>query len=330
MKGPVRLVRHGAPEELAPLADDETWIRVAAEIGDDAHRALAEQIVMRPAIELSVGSGEDLEVLRWYRGLRRLSVDSRRLRSLDGLRHVAGSLERLDLGDTIPKVSLRPLSQLIGLRRLGMRGTWSDPESLSTLVSLERLSIGSIDLRLLRPLTELRRFQSGLGTVQGLELLPEIGRLELVELYRLRGPHDLAPLALIPTLRYLMLGSTRSITTLPSFAGSLDLRWVALDEMQGITDLQRVADAPNLEVLLLIGMPQLDADSLRPLLDHPSLRAGIWGFGSDRRNFAAQDLVPLPPEPFGYAASRGDGSPPTAPDPWNQPDWEGIRHPTET
>ena len=37
-----------------------------------------------------------------------------------------------------------------------------------------------------------------------------------------------------------------------------------------------LADA-HLEVLLLVGMNQLDAGSLRPLIGHPALRAGIWG-----------------------------------------------------
>ncbi len=134
-----------------------------------------------------------------------------------------------------------------------------------------------------------------------------------MDLYRLRGPHDLAALARIPTLRYLLLASTRSITSLPSFADSPELRWVALDEMRGITDLRPIAAAPNLETLLLIGMPQLEAEDLRRLVGHPTLRAGIWGLGSMRRNAAAQDLLPLPPS---GAESM----------PWNEPGWTGAPH----
>ncbi len=88
--------------------------------------------------------------------------------------------------------------------------------------------------------------------------------------------------------------------------------------MRGVTDLQPVADAPNLEVLLLVGMNQLDAGSLRPFIGHPALRAGIWGFGSKRRNEAAQSLLPLSPAP---GASMT---------PWNDPGWDGIRHPAQT
>ena len=139
-----------------------------------------------------------------------------------------------------------------------------------------------------------------------------------MELWRLRGEHDLASLGRISTLRYLVLDSTRSVTALPSLAACRDLRWVSLGEMRGITDLQPIADAPNLEVLLLVGMNQLDAGSLRPFIGHPALRAGIWGFGSKRRNEAAQALLPLSPAPGASMA------------PWNDPGWDGIRHPTQT
>lgn len=313
MSGLYRWVRHGTPDELEPLLDDETSVSVDAVVSDDVHQRIARLLAARPDARLEILAGEDLEMLRWYPRLRALGAHSLRLRSIEGLGHVASTLERLSLGDTLRPVSLRPIGQVTGLHRLGISGTWRDPATISGLTALERLGIGAIDVEMLLPLRELRRFASGLGTVQHLERLPEVGALELVELYRLRGPHDLSALARIPTLRYLLLASTRSITSLPSFADSPELRWVALDEMRGITDLRPIADAPNLETLLLIGMPQLQAEDLRPLVGHPSLRAGIWGLGSMRRNAAAQDLLPLPPS----------GAEPM---PWNKPDWTGAPH----
>ena len=313
-----RVVRTGDPEELAPLDPDETWIRVEDELPEVAWRALADLVADRPEVELSIEAGDDLEALRWFPGLRRLGARSVWLRSLDGLRHVHGSLERLTLGDTRRLVSLRPIEgTAASLRRLAMNGTWSDTDAISTLVGLERLGMGTIDLEVLLPLTGLTRFECGLGTVRQLDLLPEVGRLELVELWRLRGAHDLTPLAGIRTLRYLLLASTRSITHLPSFAACPDLGWVSLAEMRGITDLRPVAEAPALEVLMLVGMPQLDATALRPLVGHPALRAGVWGLGSARRNAQATRLLPLPP-------ANGE------PAPWECPDWDGIPSPWAT
>ncbi len=317
MRGRSRRIRFGAPDELVPLQPDETSIWVPRELDDDAWAAIGQLTAERTDVSLRVSGGDDLAWLRFTPTLRSLTVESLALRTLDGLRHARDSLERLTVGDTLGRVSLRPVGALGALRRLGVNGTWKDVDTLGSLRSLERLAIGSIDVELLLPLTRLQRFTSGLGTVRSLELLPDVGRLELVELYRLRGSHDLAPLAGIPSLRYLVLGSTRSVTSLPSFAGSPELRWISLDTMLGITELRPVAAAPNLEVLLLVGMRKLRVDDLRPLVNHPTLRAGIWGLGSERRNREAQELLPVPPGLL------------EAP-PWMQPGWTGIRHPADT
>jgi hypothetical protein len=315
--GSFRSVRSGTPDELGPLREDETWIRVTGELSTSTWRQLADTIAERPDVELSIEVGEDLEMLRWFPGLRRLAARSLRLRSIAGVRRVADPLEWLTLGDTLRPCSLEPLTGWSNLRRLSINGRWAAPATLSTLTGLERLGVGSIDLELLLPLTRLRRFECGLGTIRSLERLPDVGRLELVELWRLRGEHDLEPLARIPSLRYLILASTRSIARLPSFEDARELRWVALESMRGITDLRPIAAAPNLEVLLLVGMSQLDPDDLRPLVGHPSLRAGVWGLGSDRKNRAAGALLPVAP-------ANGNAIP------WNQPDWDGVADPSLT
>ena len=319
-----RWIQQGSKAELGPLAPDETVVRMMATFDEGIYRRIAELLASRPDVRLQTEHGEDLEFLQWFPGLRRFAAQSLRVQSIDGLRHVANTLEHLALGDTLRRLSRRPVGKLGQLRRLGINGSWRDLEAISALVRLERLGVGSVDLDLLRPLTSLRRFEGGLGTIRNLDPLPSIGELESIELYRLRGSHDLTSLGEIPRLVRLHLASTRSITSLPSLERCDSLRWLVLDTMTGITDLRPVAAAPNLEVLLLIGMRQLDAESLRPLVGHPTLRAGIWGFGSDRRNFAAQDLLPLPPEPFGYAISRRGERVAAEPVPWTQPGWDGI------
>jgi hypothetical protein len=315
--GRFREVRRGAPDELVPLEAAETSIWVSEVISEAAWGTIGQLLADRTDVSLRVSAGEDLEWLRFTPELRSLTAESLRLRSVEGLRLVAETLDSLTLGDTLKRVSLRPLAELQQLRQLGVNGTWNDIDTLGSLVGLERLGIGSVDVADLQPLQSLRRFTSGLGTVRSLELLPEIGALELVELYRLRGEHDLSSLARIPKLTYLVLESTRSVTSLPSFAGSPELRWVALDAMLGITDLRPVAAAPNLEVLLLVGMCKLRMEDLRPLVGHPSLRAGIWGLCSERRNRQARELLPLPPAP-------GEATP------WTEPEWTGVRHPAHT
>ena len=84
---------------------------------------------------------------------------------------------------------------------------------------------------------------------------------------------------------------------------SLAARSLRLGSLDGLRHV-----AGSLEELAL-------GDTLKRL----SMRAvGIWGFGSKRRNEAAQALLPLSPPPGASMA------------PWNDPGWDGIRHPTQT
>jgi hypothetical protein len=314
---PYRWIRSGDAAELVPLSAATQRVIVETELDASTWQRVADLLEPRPDVELSIQRGADLEMLRWFPALTRLDVGSLRLRTLEGIGHVHGSIERLTLGDTLRPVSMAPLAGAPRLERLGVNGSWRHPETLATLTSLRRLGIGSVEVEWLLPMRRLERFTSGLGTIRGIERLPEVGRLESIELYRLRGPHDLAVLAHIPTLQTLDLASTRAIERLPSFAESRSLTWVALGSMRGITDLRPLAAAPSLQVLLLVDMPQLAIDDLRPLVGHPTLRAGIWGLGSLRKNAEAAALLPLPP---------ANGEPP----PWDDPDRSGIRHPAAT
>jgi hypothetical protein len=101
-------------------------------------------------------------------------------------------------------------------------------------------------------------------------------------------------------LRELRVQSMSAVTELPSLRDLSHLRRVALDTMKGITDLRPVADAPALEELFLVAMCHLDPIALRPLVGHPSLRKGIWGLCSDRKNAEAWDLLPLGDPPWNY------------------------------
>ena len=314
---PIRWVRSGDEGELRGFDASVERVVVDGELDEATWRRIGELLSPLPDVELSIQRGDDIEMLRWIPGLRRLHVGSLRLRSLDGVGHVLPTLEWLALGDTLHPVSMAPLAGAPRLERLGVNGSWRHPETIASLTTLRRLGIGTVDVEWLLPLTALERFTSGLGTVRRLDRLSEVGRLEYVELYRLRGPHDLTPLARIPTLRTLLLESTRAIDRLPSFAESPSLHWVTLDSMRGITDLRPIAAAPNLTVLLLVGMSQLSVDDLRPLVGHPALRAAILGLGSLRKNVEAAALLPLPP-------ANGE------PAPWEDPERTGIRHPATT
>jgi hypothetical protein len=246
----------------------------------------------------------DLASLADTPGLRRLVVTSLRLRSWEGIGHVAGTLEHLGMGDTtLRPVSIAPIAEARGLRSLGLAGPVKDAGSIERLEHVEELSLRSVTLPNLEPLLPMSRLRSlwmGLGSTADLGLLPELAPLNELELWRIRGLSDVSVLGELPSLRTLRLQSMSAVTSLPSLARMAELRVLALDAMKGISDLTPVAEAPALEELLLVDMPQLGPHSLRPLVGHPTLRRGIWGFGSVRRNAAAYELLPLGDPPYGY------------------------------
>jgi len=322
-------------DQLAPLDANENVLQFSSLPSDEHLRRIAELLEPRPDVSLRVYGGydgtiSDLEFLRFFPFLRRFSADALygQLTSLEGLRHLPSSLERLLIGATKRRLSLAPIRRFGDLQTLFVEGPHSDFEAISGLTRLEDLTLRSVtlpDLSILLPLARLRKLDLKLGGTRDLRLLPRIGRLSYVELWLIRGLDDVGPVAEIETLQHLFLQALKQVTVLPSFAGSTALRRVDLQTMKGLDDLSPLAEASNLEILNLVDMRHLQPEVLRPFVAHPSLRAGIWGFGSDRRNFAAQDLLPLPPEPRGYAKARRGVSGPPEPAPWYRPDWDGFR-----
>jgi hypothetical protein len=309
-------------EDLAPLVPEHTTVQISSRLTDDDFRQLADFMADYPQVRLRVyggydGSIKDLDFLRFFPKLRRFSVDAiYELPSLDGIGLLSDELEDLLIGWTRSKrFSLRNLARFRRLRTLYLEGQQKDFAAIGELEALEDLTLRSItipDLSSLVPLRRLTSLDIKLGGTHDLALLPRIGRLTYVELWRIRGVEDVSPLAEIETLEQFFLQTLKRVTALPSFARSPNLRTVALDTMRGITDLTPVADAPKLELLRLIEMCQLEPEALRPFIGHPTLRDGTWGLCSDRKNIAAWDLLPIGDPPFNHPRS-------TAPDRFRQP-----------
>ena len=310
------------PEDLAPLVPEHTTVQISSRLTDDDFIRLADFMADYPQVRLRVyggydGSITDLDFLRFFPRLRRFSVDAiYELPNLDGIGLLSDELEDLLIGWTRSKrFSLRNLTKFRQLRTLYLEGQQKDFAALGELEALEDLTLRSItlaDLSALLPLRRLTSLDIKLGGTKDLALLPQIGHLTYIELWRIRGVEDVSALARIETLENFFLQTLKGVTTLPSFAESPNLRSVALDTMRGITDLAPLADAPRLELLRLIQMCQLEPEALIPFVGHPTLRDGTWGLCSDRKNIAAWDLLPFGDPPFNHPKS-------TAPNRFRQP-----------
>lgn len=290
-------------DDLAPMVPEHTTVQVSTRLADAEFRRLAAFMEGYPQVRLRVyggydGSITDLEFLRFFPALRRFSVDALyELPSLDGLRHLSDGLEDLVIGRTRSRrFSLRTLTRFRRLRRLVLEGQQKDIQALGELQALEDLQLRSISLRdlsALLPLEALRFLAIKLGGTRDLGLLPRVGRLEHVELWRIRGLEDVSSLADVPTLQGFFLQAMRGVTRLPWFGESTALRSGVLYTMRGITDLRPLAAAPNLEFLKLIEMCQLQPEDLRPFVGHPKLRRATLGLCSDAKNAAASGLLGL-------------------------------------
>jgi internalin A len=262
---------------------------------DDTSLArLAEFLTEHPELGLRVfagydGSITDLEFLRFFSGVQRVSIDLRyhALTSAEGLRYLSDELEELGLGATRRRLDLAPLARFTRLRRLGLEGHTKNIDVLSGITSLEDLTLRSItlpDLSLLSPLRNLRSLAIKLGGTKDLRPISEVGRLEYLEIWMVRGFSDLTPIAGMRHLRSLFLQALTRVSQLPDLRLCHQLERVYIEALKHLVDLRPLREAPSLRHLLLVDMPQLRWENVEVLKDHRTLQGLALGTGSRKRN----------------------------------------------
>lgn len=288
-------------EQLRPLETECRLLQIGEPMTEGEIQEIAALAADQPRVELRVYGQRtvtDLEFLELFPNLLRFTVEVFELKRMEGLRHLRPDLEHLGLGRTRSSThSLSILGRFHALRSLWVEGHHKDFDTVGTLESLERLSLRSLTLPGLSMLTDLdrlRSFELKLGGTTDLDALSEIGTIEYLEIWQVRGLTDLTPIAELKSLRYLFLQAVRRVASLPSFASLKNLRRAHIETMRGLEDLTPIADTPNLEQLLLVDMKHLSLDALRPFVGHPALRAASVGLGSIRKNEAARDILDLP------------------------------------
>jgi hypothetical protein len=164
-----REVRSPITEEmLRPALTGRGVVQFTSPLTDDDFPRLADWL--RPYPEMTLRAylrHRDLEFLRFFPFVRRFDVDAAYgLESLDGLRHLPDDLEHLAIGGTRRRLDLTGLERFSGLKALFLEGHTKHIDVISSLTSLENLSLRSITLRnlsLLLPLTRLRGLEIKLG-----------------------------------------------------------------------------------------------------------------------------------------------------------------------
>jgi hypothetical protein len=227
--------------------------------------------------------------------LESLSLDVFSLESFDVLRVVNPGLRSLALGQTrSKKPSLEPLSRFTGLRQLLIEGHRKDIEVLSVLRELEEVTLRSVtvtDLGFLRPLARLRSLDLKLGGIRNISAIAGMPSIKSLELWQILGLVDVDVAGQLPGLQHLFLQSLRRVVALPDLSAARSLRRVTLETMRGLRELAPLEHAPALEELLLLDPSPLAPEALVPALRNGSLKRVAVGFGSDRKNEAARELL---------------------------------------
>jgi hypothetical protein len=158
---------------LASLEPECRSVHLSGALTDGEAAQLAETMRPRPEVNFSVHarypwleSMDDLDYLRYFPWLKRLSLSARDLRNLDGLTHLL-NLRTLYVDAGPHRLSAAPLAELApSLRHLSLEGPVSRVDALSQLTGLITLTLRSVampDLSTLTPMTNLRGLDLKLG-----------------------------------------------------------------------------------------------------------------------------------------------------------------------
>jgi hypothetical protein len=235
-----------------------------------------------------------LDFLQHYKGLKRLSVDLYNLQSVEGVQHIADSLEYFVFGKTKKKIYVEFLARCGCLKGLYLEEHGIGIDAISKLKKLEELTLRSVtlpDWEIIATLPKLWSLDIKLGGTQNLAALSRLKSLKYLELWMVRGLSDLSVISELGSLQNLKLEALKNVTRIPSLRKLLKLRRIRLQLMKGLTYLSPLLEAKSLEDIITQAS-HLDPKAFTPLLKHPSLKAIGFGLGSDKKNNAVAAMFP--------------------------------------
>lgn len=304
-----------AIEMLSPLTEENLKrvtpltreIHFGTEFSEEDYERIAKTFDIAPNAVLKYwGIGGNLDFLRNFPNVRRLNLGLW-YDSLEPLNLISNLVDLKISPEPVKGFSLESLKHFSNLQRLSIVGSWEGgikeiPEfknsfsAVAQIPNLEVLFLHSVKLpgldifakmpklRSLTIVQSLIKELSGIGLAEGL--------LHLHLGYLLNKNVDFMHSA--KSLQYLSLDHLSGIEILPSLERLSNLRRVVLTSMKRLTNLSSIAQAPNLEDLVLDEEKYLKASDLECFAGHPSLKHVWTNMGSVRKDKAVGELLGLP------------------------------------
>ncbi|WP_345764681.1 hypothetical protein [Diaminobutyricibacter sp. McL0608] len=321
----VRSLRSPLTADMLRPPGASTSVQFDAALSADDYGRLNSWFAQYPEVRLRVYGfwTTDLGFLEHLTSVRNLGLGLWLLESYDGIQALPPEMVSLGLGDTKKRLSVAGLERFRNLRELWVSKNTKDIDVVSTLTSLEDLTLMSMklpDLSIVSNLVNLREFELALGGTQnltGLETLPKLSKLYI---WRVRGLTDLSIVSELKHLERLTISNLPHVAAIPDLSRLDQLEDVAfaalplvtaipdlsrpphlksfhLGDMRGIKDLRPLLSAPELETVSLIEMQHLKPEDVGILAANPTLRYVRAGLGSTRKNEEARRRVGLPEPP---------------------------------
>jgi len=287
-------------KQLSTINEKVGRVQFSAALTERDHKKLAQHLRQFPEIHVRAyelfGSPErNLDFLKHYKGLKRLCVHLEQLESINGIHHVADTLEYFEFGKTKRKFDLGFLTHCSRLKSLHLDNHSEGLEIISKLEALEALSLRSITLLHLEVVAsppKLMSLRILLGGTKNLSALSHVKFLKHLELYMVKGLSDITVISEIPSLQNIFLGCLRNVTAIPMLDKLQKLRRWSFQKMTSIKDLSPLLKARSLEDASFTCASHLKPEDFLPLTKHPALKSIGFGLGSNKKNNAVAAMFP--------------------------------------
>lgn len=180
--------------------------------------------------------------------------------------------------EIVAEESLDFLKHFRTLKWLLLRGPQIELNRYENLSSLEALRLCDVSQHSIESLFKLSQLQSlsicrSAGTpIKDLAPLTDIQSLRYLELAVLKLD-NIDSVNDFQNLEYLSLDKLNNLVELPDMSDLKRLRRLQLNTLKRLNDISAIAKIPNLEELIVYGMPQFTSENFKCLIAHPTLKS---------------------------------------------------------